>query len=237
MARRATRSAAVQGKLRPVIKVAQELRRWTDTVLGVAGGATELSLNLIRSMARGSRQQAAVDKAGSLLRQARRATRMTTRELAGAIDLTDPRLLELAEKGKATLPFEIILRLAGILGRHDPVSFALKLTRSYNPGLWKALEDLGIGNLVIQAGREREFANLYRAHDAARRLSDAEFTSVLRFVDAAFRLAVDFREHTVARRARAAPPGRKRAASSSRAKKQPAARQARGRSPPVSRRA
>jgi hypothetical protein len=217
-------AAGVEGKLQPVIKVAQELRRWTDTVLGVAGGATDLSLNLIRSMARGPRQQAAVDKAGSLLRQARRAARMTTRELGAAIDISDPRMLELAERGKATLPFEIILRLAGILGRHDPISFALKLTRSYNPGLWKALEDLGIGNLVVHAGREREFVNVYRAHDAARQLSDREFAAVLRFVDAAFRLAVDLSGHAAPGREPAARARRKRPASARPAKKKPVSR-------------
>ena len=175
-------------------------------------------------MARGPRQQAAVDKAGSLLRQARRAARMTTRELGTAVDLSDPRMLELAERGKATLPFEIILRLAGILGRHDPVSFALKLTRSYNPGLWKALEDLGIGNLVVHAGREREFVNLYRAHDAARQLSDREFAAVLHFVDAAFRLAVEFSGHAAQGREPAARARRKRAASARPAKKKPLSR-------------
>jgi hypothetical protein len=131
-------------------------------------------------------------------------------------------LLELAERGKATLPFEIILRLAGILGRHDPLSFALQLTRSYNPGLWAALEDLGIGNLVVQAGREREFANLYRAHDAARQLSDEEFAAVLRFVDAAFRLAVDFGGHAAKGREPAARWSRNRATSARRASKKPA---------------
>lgn len=216
-------AAAAEVKWRPVIKVAQELRRWTDTVLGAAGSATDLSLNLLRSVARGPRQQAAIDSAGSLLRKARRAARMTTRELGAAIDLSDPRLLELAETGKAVLPFEIILRLAGILGRHDPVSFALQLTRSYYPGLWKALEDLGIGSLVVQAGREREFANLYRAHDAARQLPDRQFAAVLRFVDAAFRLAVDLSGHAAEGRKPAARSRRKRA-SPSPARKKPAAR-------------
>ena len=68
---------------------------------------------------------------------------------------------------KAALPFDLVLRLAGVLGRNDPISFALKLTRSYNPGIWKALDDLGVGKLVVQAGRERDFANLYRANDAS----------------------------------------------------------------------
>lgn len=216
--------AAAKGKLRPLIKVAQELRHWTDTVLGAAGNAADLSLHLIRSIAREPGQQAAVDKAGSLLRMARRAARMSTRELGAAIDLSDPRLLELAETGKATLPFEIILRLAGILGRHDPVSFALQLTRSYNPDLWKALEDLGIGRLVVQAGREREFANLYRAQDAARQLSDEEFAAVLRFVDAAFRLALDLRGHPPKRREPVARAERKRSAAPGAAAKKPVSR-------------
>ncbi len=91
------------------------------------------------------------------------------------------------------LPFEIILRLASVLGRNDPISFVMRFTRSYNPDVWKTLESLGIGRLAVQAGREREFANLYRASDAARRLSDEEFAEVLKFTQAAFALAVAFR--------------------------------------------
>ena len=108
------------------------------------------------------------------------------------VDLSDPTLIEEAEEGKAALPFDLILRLAGVLGRNDPISFALKLTRSYNPGIWKALDDLGVGKLVVQAGRERDFANLYRANDAARRLTDEDFAHVLKFVGAAFDMAVGF---------------------------------------------
>jgi hypothetical protein len=98
---------------------------------------------------------------------------MSTRELGQAIDIDNPELLEQAEVGRVALPFEVILRLAGVLGRHDPATFAMKLARSYNPGLWKALEDLGVGKLVVQAGRTRT-ANIYRANDAARKLSDAD---------------------------------------------------------------
>ena len=110
-----------------------------------------------------------------MLRQAREAAGMTTRELSQAIEIADPKALEQAEIGKAALPMEVILRLASVLGRHDPVPFAMKLARTYNPQLWKALDALGIGSLVALAGRERELANLYRANDDARRLSDAGF--------------------------------------------------------------
>ena len=83
---------------------------------------------------------------------------------------------------KAALPFDLVLRLAGVLGRNDPISFALKLTRSYNPGIWKALDDLGVGKLVVQAGRERDFANLYRANDASQ---PSKFGDCRGLVDAA----------------------------------------------------
>lgn len=77
-----------------------------------------------------------------------------------------------------------------MLGRRDPVAFVMKLTRSYSPETWKALEDLGVGRLVAHAGREREFVNIYRARDEARQLTDAQFARVLAFVSAAFELAL-----------------------------------------------
>ena len=202
-ARKATaapRAAAASAAL-PVFRIAHELRRWTDTVLGIAASATDLSLNLVKARAREPRQQAAIEKAGSMLRQAREAAGITTRELGRAIDITDHDLLEQAEIGKVALPFEVILRLAGVLGRHDPVTFVMKLARSYNPGLWRALDDLGIGRLAVQAGRERELANLYRANDAARRLSDQDFTAVLGFVKAGFDMAVSFHSAAAGERA------------------------------------
>jgi transcriptional regulator with XRE-family HTH domain len=177
------------------------MRRWTDTVLGIAASATDLSLNFVKARARDPRQQAAIEEAGSMLRQAREAAGITTRELGRAVDITDPELLEQAELGKVALPFEVILRLAGVLGRHDPVTFVMKLARSYNPKLWRALDDLGIGRLAVQAGRERELANLYRSNDLARRLSDEEFAAVLGFVKSGFDMAVRFRSAAAGRRA------------------------------------
>mgnify|MGYP003435487591 CR=1 FL=1 len=55
------------------------------------------------------------------------------------------------------------------------------------------LENLWIGRFAVQAGREREFANIYRGSDAARRLSDVEFAAVLSFTRAAFEMALAFR--------------------------------------------
>jgi transcriptional regulator with XRE-family HTH domain len=73
--------------------------------------------------------------------------------------------------------------------------------------LWTALEDLGIGRLVVQAGRERELANVYRGNDAARRLSDEDFAAVLAFTRQGFDMAVAFRTA-----AAAAPPNRRQGA-------------------------
>src|SRR5262249_19242354 len=117
-----------------------------------------------------------------------------------AIDLKDPALLDLVESGKVALPFEIILRLASVLGRNDPISFVMRFTRSYNPEVWRTLENLGVGRLAVQAGREREFANIYRGSNAARTLSDEEFAAVLAFVRQAFDLALAFRSEGTAQR-------------------------------------
>jgi hypothetical protein len=176
-----------------LLVLARQLRSWTDSVLGAAGTAADVSLAVAKSMLSKPEQKAALAKAGSLLRGVREAAGLSVAEVSQAIDLKDPSLRELVEEGKAALPFEIILRLASILGRNDPVSFILKLTRTYNPELWKTLENLGVGRILVQAGREREFANIYRAHDAARRLSDQEFADALAFTNAAFEMALAFR--------------------------------------------
>src|SRR5271165_4454406 len=169
-----------------IMRIAHELASWANSALGVAEGATEMTVAAAKSLARNPGEKAAIGRAGEFLRAAREAAGITVDELGTAVDLPDPTLIEEAEEGKAALPFDLILRLAGVLGRNDPISFALKLTRSYNPGIWKALDDLGVGKLVLQVGRERDFANLYRANDAARRLTDEDFAHVLKFVGAAF---------------------------------------------------
>ena len=187
-----------------IMRIAHELASWANSALGVAEGATEMTIAAAKSLARSPGEKAAIGKAGEFLRAAREAAGITVDELGTAVDLPDPALIEEAEKGKAALPFDLVLRLAGVLGRNDPISFALKLTRSYSPGIWKALDDLGVGKLVVQAGRERDFANLYRANDAARGLSDENFAHVLKFVGAAFDMAVGFHASQKTRRGKPA---------------------------------
>ena len=193
-----------------LIELAQQLRSWTDSVLGIAGAAADFSMSAAKAVLVKPEQRAVLEKTGMALRAAREAAGLSVKELGAAINLKDPALLDLVENGKVALPFEIVLRLASVLGRNDPISFIMRFTRSYNPDVWKTLESLGIGRLAVQAGREREFANIYRASDAARALSDEEFAAALSFVKQAFALALAFHgEHAANRpraRARVTPP-------------------------------
>ncbi|UCG99226.1 MAG: helix-turn-helix transcriptional regulator [Burkholderiales bacterium] len=184
----------------PIDAIARNLRGWADTVLGIAVPATDLALGLATARARTPGQKSAIARAGAVLRRMREAAGLTLEELARAVDLREPDLIANAERGLVALPFEVILRLAGVLGRGDPLTSVMKLTRAYNPDLWKALEDLGIGKLVVQAGRERELANVYRGNDAARRLSDEDFAAALAFTRQAFDMAVAFRAAAAAGR-------------------------------------
>ena len=179
-----------------LLTLARDLRSWTNFVLGIANTAADLSFRVAASRLTKPAHRAAVEKAGGMFRDLREGAGLTLSDLGRAINLKDVSLLEAVECGKVGLPFEIILRVAGVLGRNDPIPVAMKLTRTYNPKLWATLEGLGIGKLAVQAGREREFANLYRASDAARQLNDEEFAAALTFVRAAFEAALVFRGET-----------------------------------------
>jgi transcriptional regulator with XRE-family HTH domain len=183
-----------------LIGVAQQLRAWTDSVLGIAGAAADVSISAAKAILAKPEQRSALEKAGTVLRRMRESAGLSVKEVGEAIDLRDPTLLELVENGKVALPFEIILRLASVLGRNDPISFVMRFTRSYNPEVWKTLENLGVGRFALQVGRERELANIYRGSNAARRLSDEDFAAVLAFTRQAFEMAVAFRERKPARR-------------------------------------
>lgn len=176
----------------PLLSLARQVRSWADTLLSVAGNATDIGLKLAEARVKEPARKAAVAKAGSQLRTWREAAGMTVRELGAAVGLGDTKLIEAAEGGAATLPFDVVLRLAGVLGRRDPIPVAMALTRQYNPELWKALEAIGVGRLAVQGTRERELANVYRGNDAARQLNDERFARVLEFTKSAFDMAVEF---------------------------------------------
>ena len=178
----------------PLVGVARQVRSWSDSVLGHRRRRRRrLAVGAAKAILVRPEQRAALEKAGNVLRGMREAAGLSVKEVGEAINLKDPSLIELVENGKVALPFEIILRLASVLGRNDPISFVMRFTRSYNPEVWHTLENLGIGRFAVQAGREREFANIYRASDAARKLDDADFAAVLAFTRAAFEMAIAFR--------------------------------------------
>ncbi len=173
--------------------IVRSVRTLAGAALGIASTAADLSLQVAAARLPTPGQRAAARKAGAMLRQMRESAGLSLKDLGTAIDLKDPALLELVEEGKVALPFELVLRLTAALGKNDPIPFLLNLTRTHNPEIWATMERLGVGRLVLQAGREREFANIYRASDAARALSDAEFAAVLQFTRSAFDAAMRFR--------------------------------------------
>ena len=175
-----------------VTSVARQIQTLASAVLGNVGTATDMAFVLAQSRIQRPGPRAAVAKGAALLHDLRQAAGLTLEELGRALEVDDPSYLGLVEKGKVGLPFELILRLTAVLGRNDPVGFILQMTRGYNPKMWRALEAVGVGHLLVQAGREREFANIYRSHDAARALSDTDFATALSFADSAFATALAF---------------------------------------------
>jgi len=175
-------------------------------------GATatlKTATDIARALLPGLSEPGVLGRTGATLRRLRKAAGLTIAEVGSAINLRDPSLIEAWENGRIAVPFELILRLAAVLGRNDPIGFVMKFTRSSNPDLWRSLEGLGVGKLLIQSAREREFANIYRGDDAARQLTDAEFAEVLTFTRAAFEMAMAFRGREAQQAGRPRPALRK----------------------------
>ena len=133
-----------------------------------------------------------IEEAGAYLKDLREVAGLTRKDVSQTIRLADESILAAVENGAATLSFELILRLAALLARHDPIPFIIKLTRTYNPEVWELLEKWGLGRLPVQLERERQFINIYRGHDVARKLSDEEFQRILTFTRSAFEMALAF---------------------------------------------
>ena len=186
-----------------------------SSATGVAGRALETAGKVSRALQEGHPLDAAGEvvravlpsvgepaawaRTGAALRAMRETAGLTIAEVGAAIDLKDPSLIEAIENGRLALSFELILRLAAVFGRNDPVGFVMRLTRSSNPELWKSLEALGVGKLVLQTVREHQFVNVYRSNDDARALSDEEFAEILSFTQAAFAMAMALRARHLAR--------------------------------------
>ena len=175
------------------------------TAAGVAralsqGRTMDAAADVLKAVMPGLSEPGVLARTGAALKRLRTAAGLTVTEVGVAINLKDPSLIEAWENGRIAVPFEIILRLAAVLGRNDPIGFVMKFTRASNPDLWRALDYLGVGKLLIQSAREREFANIYRSDDEARKLTDKEFAEVLTFTRAAFEMALAFRGRSGAAR-------------------------------------
>lgn len=157
------------------------------------GHPIDAASEVVRAVLPGMAEPTAWAKTGAAIRSMRETAGLTIAEVGAAIDLKDPSLIEALENGRIALSFELILRLAAVFGRNDPVGFVMRFTRTTHPELWNSLEELGIGKLVLQTVREHQFVNIYRSNDAARTLSDQEFAEILSFTQAAFEMAMALR--------------------------------------------
>ncbi|MGM0563382.1 MAG: hypothetical protein ACQES2_03535 [Pseudomonadota bacterium] len=131
-------------------------------------------------------------RAGEAIHDAREVAGLTIDDINEALDLEDKTLLQAIEQGSATVSFELILRLTALLARHDPVPFLINMIRGFNPQLWALLEDWGFGHLPTLYERERQWLNVYRRSERARKLSQDEFDKVLDFSRSAFEMALEF---------------------------------------------
>ncbi|MBL8385899.1 MAG: helix-turn-helix transcriptional regulator [Burkholderiales bacterium] len=176
----------------PLLGMVRDLGRWADTMLATAGAGAKVA-GLVSPVLNHPAATASLQRAGALLHDVRETAGLSIQDLGRAIDLKDATLIEHFEAGKVALPFDVILRIAAVLGRNDPLPFVMRLLRESNPRLAKTLEDLGVGKLVVHIGREREFVNLYRGKDELRSLDDEEFAALLQIVDAALKMALSAR--------------------------------------------
>ena len=164
----------------------------------LVGGATKLAAKTVeftfnagRSLLQPERLEMMAET-GRYVREMRELAGLTVDELAEALNLEDNTVLEAVEKGTATLSFELILRLASVVARHDPVPFVMRTARTYSPTIWRLLDGWGIGRIPLTLEREREFVNILRRHDASRKISDEGFQHVLTITRGAFDMALHY---------------------------------------------
>lgn len=172
--------------------VAEILLGISATVSKLASKAISFPERIEKVLLNSPERAQMIQEAGASLRDLRQVAGLTLKELSDALHLKDQSFLAAVENGTATLSFELILRLSAVLARHDPIPFITRFTRTYNPEVWAVLQDWGLGRVPLQFERERQFINIYRSHDEARKLSDESFARVLEFTRAAFEMALQF---------------------------------------------
>lgn len=131
-------------------------------------------------------------EAGMALKDLRETAGMSLEELATAVNMEDPNIMAAIEEGKAALPMDVLMRLASVYSRNDPIPFVFRFARTYHPKLTEVLNKTGLDRLLLKAEREMKFIKIYRNIDAARNLSDEGFDKVLEFTNKAFVMAMHF---------------------------------------------
>lgn len=190
----------VEGLEKPVTQertpegLIDRLASLTGSALRFGVKATDTSLRVGRALINSQDQLRAMLTAGQSLKDIREVAGLTLSEMSEALNLRDKSVLEAIENGTSTLSFELILRLAALIARNDPIPFIMRTTRNYNPEVWQILNDWGVAKLPLQFEREREFINIFRRHDDARTLSDEGFQKVLEFTRQSFEMSLHFIE-------------------------------------------
>lgn len=156
--------------------------------------STDMPMRVGRALMNSRDQLRLMLAAGDSLQDIREVAGLTLSEMSQALNLKDKSVLKAIEDGTSTLSFELILRLAALVARNDPIPFIMRATRHYNPEVWELLNDWGVGKLPLQFERERQFINIFRSHDGARNLSDEGFGKVLEFTRQSFEMSLHFIE-------------------------------------------
>lgn len=177
---------------RTIVKMMAGITNTAFKAVKAVSKTRKTSLRVGKILFPGIDQSSAMAETGASLRDLREVAGLTIQDLGEALNLKDNSILEAVENGTATLSFDLTLRLASLLARHDPVPFIIRALRTYNPEAWKLLDDWGVGTIPLHIERERQFMSIYRGNDSARELSDEGFQKVLNFTDAAFEMAIQF---------------------------------------------
>jgi transcriptional regulator with XRE-family HTH domain len=203
------------GAIREMIKRSEASLRWGSNLLLDSPLLNTLSPDRLEAM----------KQAGMLMHDLRETAGLTIEDLSKSLDMADTSLLKAVENGTATLSFDLVLRLAALLARNDPLPFIIRFVRTYNPQMERLMEGLGAGSMSRQFERERRFVNILRKRDDVRTLNDEQFQKLLAFSESAFNLALDFVEEQVAKpkpkpaRSPSPTPAKKKAVSKKKKKK------------------
>ena len=206
---KASRKAASKARPEPSLGLEQQFGSLFEGISDLASSAFKLA-DKTRGRASRAKEQVSVKRgtdtrktpsptqlrqmadAGESLRDLREVAGLTLADIAAALNLKDKSVLQAVEDGREALSLEMIMRLASLYARNDPIPFVVKYVRTYRPKLWEVLEGWGLDGLPTKIERERRFMNIYKRRDAARQLSSEGFEKVLAFTQEAFELALHF---------------------------------------------